>query len=162
MGISNVVNMAAHLTNASRAKLGLTSVPVTKANLQILLAMHKAGYLSFVTRGNTAPPDLDNVPTYVPEPLTNANVSNQRLWLGLKYINGEPVLRHITSISKPKRPITAKLAALDKLVRGFDANYQRGLSLGESLFVRTDRGTMEAREAVEKKLGGLLMCRVSS
>jgi ribosomal protein S8 len=46
-------------------------------------------------------------------------------------------------------------------VRGRDADYIRGLTkLGECLFVSTDRGVLEARECVEKKVGGMLLCRV--
>ncbi|KAI1291554.1 ribosomal protein S8 [Xylaria venustula] len=159
MGIANVVNMASHLQNASRAKLGLTSVPFTKYNLSVALALHRAGFISFVTRGNKFPPDPATITTFEPEPLTTANVAKQRLWLGLKYSNNVPVLREITSISTSKRATTANLKALERLARGFDASHQRGLNLGECLFVSTDLGTLEAREAVERKVGGLLLCR---
>lgn len=50
---------------------------------------------------------------------------------------------------------------LGKLVKGRDANYIKGLTKpGECLFVSTDRGVMEARECVERKIGGMLLCRV--
>ena len=42
MGIANVVNMASHLRNASKARLGITSVPNTKYNLSVALALHRA------------------------------------------------------------------------------------------------------------------------
>ncbi|KAH9897606.1 ribosomal protein S8 [Xylariomycetidae sp. FL2044] len=160
MGISNVVNMCSHLQNASRARLGLTSVPHTKYNLQVALALHRAGFISFVTRGGTYPPDPETLTTYVPEELTTANVAKQRLWLGLKYTANEPVMRQITSITTPKRPVNANLPALQRLCRGFDASYQRGLNLGESMIVGTDRGALEIREAVQRRVGGLLLCRV--
>lgn len=31
---------------------------------------------------------------------------------------------------------------------------------GECLFVSTDRGVLEARECVERKVGGMILCRV--
>ncbi|KAI0905648.1 ribosomal protein S8 [Ustulina deusta] len=161
MGVLAIVQMASHLQNASRARLGLTSVPHSKHNLGVALAMHRAGYLSFVTRGGPHPPDLATIGTFEPEPLTTANAARQRLWLGLKYTNNNPVLTTMTPISTPKRKVTAKLPSLKLLVRGFDAAYQKGLTLGESMFIRTDRGTLEIREAVEKKLGGLLLVRAS-
>ncbi|KAI0976914.1 ribosomal protein S8 [Xylaria arbuscula] len=160
MGIPNVVNMASHLQNASRARLGLTSVPHNKYNLGVALALHRAGFISFVTRGDVNPPDPATIATYEPEPLTTENVARQRLWLGLKYTNNSPVLGRMNPISTPKRRVTTNLKSLERLARGFDANWQKGLNLGECMFVSTDRGTLEVREAVERKVGGLLLCRV--
>ena len=49
---------------------------------------------------------------------------------------------------------------LEALCRGEKRGYVRGLrGVGECLFVSTDRGIMEARECVERKLGGMLLCR---
>ncbi|KAI8629780.1 ribosomal protein S8 [Xylariaceae sp. FL1651] len=160
MGIVNIVNMASHLQNASRARLGLTSVPHTKYNLSVALALHRAGFLSFVTRGGTVPPDPSALATFEPEPLTTANAARQRLWVGLKYRDNAPVLRSMAPISTPKRGVTADLRALERLARGFDASHQRGLNLGECMIVGTDRGILEVREAIERKVGGLLLCRV--
>ncbi|KAI1756803.1 ribosomal protein S8 [Xylaria castorea] len=162
MGILCVVHMASHLQNCSRARLGLTSVPHTKYNQSVALALHRAGFISFVTRGGAHPPDLSSIGTFEPEPLTTANVAKQRLWIGLKYSNNRPVLGSMSPISKPKRWITANLSALERLSRGFDASQQKGLTLGECMFVTTSRGTLEIREALEKKVGGLLLCRAGS
>ncbi|KAI2467584.1 ribosomal protein S8 [Annulohypoxylon bovei var. microspora] len=163
MGLANVVNMCSHIQNASRARLGLTSVPHTKYNLSLALALHRTGYISFVTRGNQHPPDPATITTFVPEPLTTANVARQRLWLGLKYNvtgGGAPVLGTLTPLTTPKRPCTAKLPALERLARGWDTKSHRGLNLGESIIVCTCLGTMDIREAVERKVGGLLLCRI--
>ncbi|KAI0011913.1 ribosomal protein S8 [Xylariaceae sp. FL0662B] len=160
MGGINIINMCSHLQNASRARLGLTSVPHSKYNLAVALALHRAGFLEFVTRGGVRPPDPATLSTYEPPPLTNANVARQRLWVGLKYSGGQPVLRSITPVSTPSRWVTASLNDLRRLCRGFDASYQRGLNIGECMIVGTDRGTLESREAVDRKVGGLLLCRV--
>ncbi|KAI6081487.1 ribosomal protein S8 [Hypoxylon rubiginosum] len=166
MGLINIVNMCSHLQNASRARLGLTSVPHTKYNLALALALHRAGFLSFVTRGGPYPPDPSSVATFEPEPLTTANVARQRLWVGLKYNpgsgggGGEPVLRSMQPISTPKRPASADLRSLERLARGLDAHPHRGLNLGECIMLSTDRGTLEVREAIERKVGGTLLCRV--
>ncbi|KAI0444426.1 ribosomal protein S8 [Xylaria telfairii] len=159
MGILSVSHMASHLQNASRARLGLTSVAHTKYNLSVALALHRAGFISFVTRGGPHPPDPSSISTFEPEPLTTANAARQRLWLGLKYSDNEPVLRTMSAISRPKRYITANLSALERLARGFDASRQKGLNLGECMFLTTDVGTLEIREALERKVGGLLLCR---
>ncbi|KAI1400230.1 ribosomal protein S8 [Hypoxylon fuscum] len=163
MGLPNIVNMCSHLQNASRARLGLTSVPHTKYNLSLALALHRAGFLSFVTRGGRLPPDPATLTTFQPEVLTTANVAKQRLWLGLKYnagSGGDPVLKHMQPISTPKRPSTAKLIKLERLARGLDAHPHQGLNLGECIMLTTDLGTLEIREAIERKVGGLLLCRV--
>ncbi|KAI1334546.1 ribosomal protein S8 [Xylariaceae sp. FL0016] len=159
MGITNIVNMCSHLQNASKARLGLTSVPHNKYNLSVALALHRAGFLSFVTRGGGEPPDPSTITTFQPEPMTTANVARQRLWVGLKYSDNAPVLRQLRSISTGKRLINADLSALERLARGFDASQQRGLNLGECMFVSTDRGTLEVREAIDRRVGGLLLCR---
>ncbi|KAI0389109.1 ribosomal protein S8 [Xylariaceae sp. FL0594] len=159
MGIHSICNMAAHLSNASKASLGLTSIPHNKYNLSVALALHRAGFLSFVTRGGPHPPDPATVATFEPEPLTTANAARQRIWVGLKYVNNKPVLRRVQPISTPSRRICADLKSLERLCRGFDASYQKGLNIGECMFVSTDRGTLEIREAVERRVGGTLLCR---
>lgn len=50
---------------------------------------------------------------------------------------------------------------LGRVVRGREAEGVKGLTRpGESMFVSTDRGVMEARECVERRVGGMLLCRV--
>ncbi|ORY70259.1 ribosomal protein S8 [Pseudomassariella vexata] len=160
----SIAHICSHMQNASRARLALTSTPHSKFHLNLLLSMQRTGFLSFVTRGGLHPPDPATLSTYVPPPLTSANVAKQRLWVGLKYSNNEPVLKHMKVISKPTRPVTLKLEDLERIARGWDAGgrmMQRGLNLGECMFVSTPKGVMEIREAVERKMGGLLLCRVS-
>lgn len=158
MGIAAINNACAHLQNASRARLGLTSLPNTKYNLHLMLALHRAGFLSSVTRGGPHPP---NDLSADPEPVTPENVATRRLWVGLKYWNNEPVLKRATAVSRPSRVVTAGLDDLNKIARGFPAGYVKGLNLGETLFLSTDRGVLEVREALERKTGGLVLCRVS-
>lgn len=50
---------------------------------------------------------------------------------------------------------------LGKVVKGRKEGEVDGLTnVGECLFVSTDRGVLEARECVERKVGGMLLCRV--
>lgn len=161
MGIANVVNACAHLQNASRARLGLTSLPNTKYNLYFSLALHRSGLVSSVTRAGPQPPTPEQLLTFEAEPVTTSNVASRRLWLGLKYINNEPVMRNVKSITKPKRPITAKLPELQRIARGFESGYIDGLKMGECMFVATDKGVLEIREALDKRVGGLVIARVS-
>jgi len=64
-------------------------------------------------------------------------------------------------VSKPTKRVWMDVEGLAKLVRGKDANYVKGLTRpGECLFVSTDRGILESRECVDRKVGGMLLCRV--
>src|SRR5690242_17464801 len=99
MVLTSLVNTCSHLQNATRARLGLTSLPNTKYNLRLALAMHRAGLISSVTRGGATPPAPETLLTAASEPVTTANVATRRLWLGLKYWNNEPIIRSVQSIS---------------------------------------------------------------
>jgi ribosomal protein S8 len=161
MSLVTLSHVCSHLQNASKARLGLTSVPSSNMILTLTLALQQSGFLSTVTRGGLAPPPLESLSTYEPEPVTQENIATRRLWLGLKYWNNEPVLSKMTMLSKPTKRIWMDSEGLGKLVRGRDADYVRGLTKpGECIFVTTDRGIMEARECVERKVGGMLLCRV--
>lgn len=47
------------------------------------------------------------------------------------------------------------------VVRGEKVGYVQGMrGVGECVFVTTDRGIMEIRECVDRKTGGMLLCRV--
>ena len=155
------MNACSHLQNASRARLGLTSVPNNKYNLHLALALHRAGFISSVTRAGPRPPPPEALLTFETEPVTTANVADRRLWLGLKYWNNEPVMKNIQPVSRPSRLITADLQDLQRIMRGFPAGYVKGLNLGESLFVSTSKGILDVREAVARRVGGLVLCRVS-
>lgn len=161
MSLVTLSHVCSHLQNASKARLGLTSIPSTNMTLSLALALQSAGFLSSVTRGGLTPPPIDSLSSFVPEPVTQENISTRRLWLGLKYWNNASVLSKMSMVSKPKKRITMNFDGLGKLIRGRDANHIRGLTKpGECLFVSTDRGLLEARECVEKKVGGMLLCRV--
>jgi ribosomal protein S8 len=163
--ILNIANACSHLQNASRARLALTSLPSNKYNLHFALALHRSGFFSSVYRAGPNPPTPEQMASVPPEPVTSANVATRRLWLGLKYWDGQPVLKKANVISKPSRLMTVNIEQLAKLTRGFpaklDGGVVQGLNLGECMFVSTSKGVLEAREALAKKVGGVLMCRVS-
>jgi small subunit ribosomal protein S8 len=162
MGILQIAHTCSHLQNAAKARLGLTSIPNLKYNLFLALALHRAGFVSSVTRGGPQPPTSEEVMAGGDsEPVTHANVASRRLWLGLKYWNDRPVLSRMQVVSKPTRLVRLDVQQLGRVARGFPAGPVKGLSLGESLFVSTDRGVLEARECLERRVGGVVLCRVS-
>ncbi|CZT11391.1 hypothetical protein WAI453_004509 [Rhynchosporium graminicola] len=161
MSLVHLANVCSHLQNASKARLGLTSVPSTNMILTLTLALQTSGFLSSVTRGGLTPPPLDSLSTYIPEPVTQSNISSRRLWLGMKYWNNEPVLSKLEMVSKPTKRIWMDVEGLGRIVRGREAGFVKGITKpGECVFVSTDRGVLEARECVERKVGGMVLCRV--
>lgn len=160
MSLVHLANVCSHLQNASKARLGLTSVPSTNMILTLTIALQSAGFLSSVTRAGLTPPPLNQLSTYVPEPVTQQNISTRRLWLGMKYWNNEPVLSKMSMVSKPTKRVWMDAQGLGKLIRGQNASFVKGLTNpGECLFVSTDKGILEARDCVERKIGGMLLCR---
>lgn len=169
MSLVNLANVCSHLNNASRARLSLTSIPNSNLHLKLCHALQNSGYISSVVRGGPMPPPAHPILGYPAandevesvEPITQENIASRRLWLGLKYWRNEPVLGRMKMVSKPKRRITIDVEGLRRVVRGEDSGYVGGLrSPGENLYLSTDRGILEARECVEKKTGGLVLCRV--
>ena len=155
MSLVHLSNFCSHLQNATRARLGQTSVPSTQQLLLISLLLQSSGLISSVTRGGIQGPDETYTPT------TQANVATRRLWLGLKYYDNRPVMSKLQMVSKPTKRVYMGVPGLKDLVMGRDAEYVRGLGPGEVLLMSTDRGIMEARQAVERLMGGQLLCRVS-
>ncbi|KAH7073294.1 ribosomal protein S8 [Paraphoma chrysanthemicola] len=205
MSLVNLAHVCSHLQNASKARLGLTSIPVSKLHVNIALGLQREGFLSSVTLGGPTPPtpfhlqeqpepeDLDEMaqtlkrqpwqayPVDLAHPHKRPHIAEQlkrseghrpddavplkparrRLWLGLKYWQNEPVLRNMKLISKPTRRIWLTSEDLAKITRTREASYVKGLTHpGECMFLTTDRGILEARECVERRLGGMALCRV--
>ncbi|KAH7321414.1 ribosomal protein S8 [Stachybotrys elegans] len=163
--ILNIANMCSHLQNASRGRLGITSIPNTKYNLKLALALHRSGLISNIYRGGLTAPTAEEMLTQTPEVVTHANVATRRLWISLRHWDGKPVLSKLNVISKPSRLVNAELPALARLSKGLSAKVDggvlQGLNLGECLFVSTPRGVLEVREALAKRTGGLVLCRAS-
>lgn len=154
MSLVHLANVCSHLQNASKARLGLTSVPSTKQILALSLGLQDQGFISSVTRGSISGPDTTPVET------TQENIASRRLWLGLKYYDNEPVLSKMSLVSKPKQRVWLGVAGLKEIAAGKEHGYVKGLQPGECLFLSTDRGVLEIREAVERQVGGQLLCRV--
>jgi ribosomal protein S8 len=93
--------------------------------------------------------------------ITPFNRASRRLWLGLKYWDGQPVLRKARLISKPTKRYWLGVDDLDKLIHGRSAGEVKGMrQIGEIMAISTDKGVMDARECVERSIGGLPLCRI--
>ncbi|KAM3418771.1 hypothetical protein BST61_g4741 [Cercospora zeina] len=93
--------------------------------------------------------------------VTQENRASRRLWLGLKYYESKPVITKAQMVSKPTKRMWLDTKALGRIVRGQQAGEVKPLTrVGEIMAISTDRGIMEARECVERKIGGQPLCRV--
>ena len=136
MSLVTLAHVCSHLQNAGKARLGLTSVPLSNMILGLTLSLQQSGFLQTVTRGGPTPPPVDSLATYVPEPVTQSNIASRRLWLGLKYWNNEPVLSKMNVVSKPTKRIYMDSEGIAALARGKDAGFVKGLRRpGECIFV---------------------------
>ena len=109
-----------------------------------------------------APPEF-NDPWQLEEEgvVTQANRASRRLWLGLKYWDGLPVLRKARLVSKPTKRIWLGSRDLARIARGNQAGEVKPLTqIGEIMAVSTDLGVLEVRECVERRIGGMPLCRV--
>lgn len=152
-----------HIRNTSRVALGATSLPYSNAALGISAILLRHGLLSNVTLGG---------PTH-PEPAQFASLPKaaQRLWIGHKFRNGQPVLRHIDMISKGSVRRGVSRADLGRLLLGKRAVNVNGCGTGEILIVKVPsdgaagrKGVntyMEGWEAYSAGLGGELIARAS-
>ncbi|PWW73044.1 ribosomal protein S8 [Tuber magnatum] len=155
MSLVNLGHFCSHMQNASRARLSITSIMSSKLHLGIALALQDQGFISSVTRGDTAGPDAEETPT------TQENISRRRLWLSLKYHDNEPVLSKMKLVSKPTKRIHMGVQGLQELAAGRPHDFVRPLEAGEIMLLLTDRGViLEARQAIGMRIGGQLLCRV--
>lgn len=156
MSLVNLGYVCCHLQNVCRIKKPITSIPMSKLNLQVVLGLYKEGFLLSVQRGDLQGPDKTYTPT------TFDNVATRRLWLGLKYRNFQPVLRHLHLVSHPNRRVFGTHKDLMGLCSGTPFGKVQPLGLGEVMFVRIkdkNNSVIEIQEAVRRHLGGEILCR---
>jgi len=138
------------------ARQAITSIPSTRLNLRLALALQTAGFLSSVQMGDFSGPDPDGSTV----PVTPANVATRRLWLGMKYLDNQRVLTKCQLLSRGNRRVYLNVPEIEAMVKGHRIQTIAGLGMGECMFIGTSRGVFEARDAIRRKLGGEAICRV--
>ena len=156
-------DLCSHLQNVSRAALARTVIPYSQTSLAISSILLRHGLISNVTLGGPLSPD--------PAGFSNLPAPQQRIWLGLKYRNGLPVLRNISLISKPSKRTYVSHMQLGRILTGRRAQNVPGVGVGEVLLLKTEPNVdmgrtgkdtvMEGWEAWRAGLGGELIVRFS-
>lgn len=148
-------DLCSHLQNAFRARHAKVLVPHSTQNLGILSILLRAGFLSSLTRGTTVEPS--------PAGFKEVKDSEKRIWAELKYRGDKPVLNSMELVSMPSRRVFMDVGEIRRMCTGRRAAGRVSpLGMGEVAIVKTTHPEyewVEAREALQLKLGGEVVCR---
>ena len=123
-------DMLTRIRNGQAAHKPVVESPASKIRANVLEVLQREGYIRGYTR--------------------SANGSGMpELKIELKYVDGEPVIREITRISKPGRRVYSRIADLPRVYNGL------GISI-----LSTPRGVLSDNEARAAKVGGEVLCRI--
>jgi small subunit ribosomal protein S8 len=122
--------MLTRIRNGQRARQAVVASPASKIRANVLEVLKREGYIRGFTREDLRPGVAE-------------------LKIELKYVDGEPVIREITRVSKPGRRIYSRVADLPRVYNGL------GISI-----LSTPRGVMSDNEARAANVGGEILCRV--
>jgi len=147
-------DLCSRVQNAFRARHAKVAVNHNTQNLGILSILLRSGFISNISRGTTDTPS--------PADFSQAPIAQQRIWADLKYRDDRPVLNAMELVSMPSKRIFMDLAEIRMICSGRRAQTIKPLGMGEIAVVRTkskEHEWLEAREALQLKLGGEVICR---
>jgi small subunit ribosomal protein S8 len=123
-------DLLARIRNGQQAHKEVVNSPASKIRANVLEVLHREGYIRGYSRADVRPGVAE-------------------LKIELKYVDGEPVIREITRVSKPGRRIYSRISDLPRVYNGL------GISI-----LSTPRGVMSDNEARAANVGGEILCRV--
>src|ERR1700677_1006042 len=110
-------DMLTRIRNGQRARQAVVAAPASKHRANVLEVLQREGYIRGYSREEVRPGVAE-------------------LKIELKYVDGEPVIREITRISKPGRRIYSRVSDLPRVYNGL------GIAI-----LSTPRGVMSDNEA---------------
>ncbi|HEV2548147.1 MAG TPA: 30S ribosomal protein S8 [Stellaceae bacterium] len=123
-------DLLTRIRNGQRAHKPMVQSPASKIRANVLEVLQREGYIRGYSREEVRPGVAE-------------------LKIELKYVDGEPVIREITRVSKPGRRIYSRIADLPRIYNGL------GIAI-----LSTPRGVMSDNEARAANVGGEVLCRV--
>jgi small subunit ribosomal protein S8 len=123
-------DMLTRIRNGQRARQAVVASPASKVRANVLEVLKREGYIRGFIQEQVRPGIAE-------------------LRIELKYVDGEPVIREISRVSKPGRRIYSRIADLPRSYNGL------GISI-----LSTPRGVLSDNEARAAKVGGEVLCRV--
>src|SRR5260221_12312115 len=124
-----VADMLTRIRNGQQARQAVVAAPASNFRANVLEVLRREGYIRGFSREQVRPGVAE-------------------LKIELKYVDGEPVIKEISRVSKPGRRIYSKLMDLPRV-------YNR---LGIAI-LSTPRGVMSDNEARGANSGGEVLCR---
>ncbi|KAF2437174.1 ribosomal protein S8 [Tothia fuscella] len=88
MSLVNLANVCSHLQNVSKARLSMTSIPMTRLHLNLALSLQKQGFLSTVQVAGPSPPALPELSLPKDSLSLPSDLESQiqeEPWIGLAY-----------------------------------------------------------------------------
>jgi len=125
-----IADMLTRIRNGQQARKESIQSPASKIRANVLEVLQREGYIRGFSRAEIRPGVAE-------------------LKIELKYVDGEPVIREITRVSKPGRRIYSRVADLPRIYNGL------GIAI-----LSTPRGVMSDNEARAANIGGEILCRV--
>lgn len=123
-------DMLTRIRNGQRSRLQVVKSPGSKLRANVLDVLQREGYIRGYQEQEKQPGILE-------------------VSIELKYFDGEPVIRHISRVSKPGRRVYSKIKDLTSVRNGL------GISI-----LSTPRGVMSDHEARAQNVGGEVLCQV--
>ncbi len=125
-----VSDLLARIRNGQQAHKESVVSPASKIRANVLEVLQREGYIRGYSRAE-------------------AGAGINEFKIELKYVDGEPVIREITRVSKPGRRVYSRIDDLPRVYNGL------GISI-----LSTPRGVMSDNEARAAHVGGEILCRV--
>jgi small subunit ribosomal protein S8 len=123
-------DMLTRIRNGQRQKFSSVVSPASRIRANVLEVLRREGYIRGFSRADVRP-------------------GVTQLTIELKYLDGEPVIKEISRVSKPGRRIYSKINDLPRVYNGL------GIAI-----LSTPRGVMSDNEARAANVGGEVLCRV--
>ncbi|KAI8841288.1 30S ribosomal protein S8 [Chytridium lagenaria] len=147
-----VHNLCSQLHNSFRWNFNRIAVPESKTNRAVVQVLYEEGFLSSVASGDVLGPYRTGKEVTI----TPDNVSRRRIWLNLKYRNGEPVLKKISAVSVPSRRVFATFEELKAVAsaKRTQNTLIKPQEMGQITVLDTIYGILELKDALKKNVGG--------
>lgn len=123
-------DLLTRIRNGQRARKSSVVTPASNLRSNVLDVLLREGYIRGFER-------------------YNVRQGIDEIRVDLKYLDGEPVIREISRVSKPGRRVYSKIKDLPKVYNGL------GISI-----LSTPRGVMSDHEARQANVGGEVLCKV--
>ncbi|KAJ3412969.1 hypothetical protein HDV05_008684 [Chytridiales sp. JEL 0842] len=151
-----IYNLCSQILNSTRWGFRRIALPESKTNRAIISILYNEGLITSFSSGDTTGPFQRGHEV----PPTPDTLSRRRIWVDLKYRDGEPVLKKLQVVSKPSRRVFATVEELKAVasLKNAKGGLLKAGEVGGVTILETAYGVIELREALKKDVGGEVLC----